>query len=517
MPRFRHFLSVLPALVACRGEPQAAHAPLVYYESYDPRSLDPALSTDVPTGEMVTLAYDGLTRFDVNGRLQPALADRWTTDARGLRYVFHLRAGARFADGTPLTPAAVRTSFLRVLDPKSTGGRAWPLLPIRGAGAYAAGTAQDVPGIEPLGDSAVALTLEQPLAVFPKFLAMPVASIVAPRSGERGERDVTTIGTGPWRFVSWAHDDALRFDRNPGYWDGPALADSLVVRIIPDQLVRAAELESGRLDVVEVPFGETAAWRSRHAAWLQEKPALRDVYIALNNRRGPLRDVRVRQAINYAVNVNQILSTVYGGRGILARGAIPPSLGGGDTTREAYSYDPGRAKQLLAAAGFPGGVSLELWRAADNETLGRVAQAIQSDLEQVGIRVTIVARDASSQRAAARAGNADMAILDWWADYPDGDDFLFPLFSSTSFGAGGNYSFYSDPATDSLLLVARRTQDDAARERLYRTIDDRVYRAAPWLYLWFPVDLWAESPRITGWELPVIFNGQRWTGVRRTP
>jgi len=514
MPRFRHFLSVLPSLVACAGERPSASAPLVYYESYDPRSLDPALSTDVPTGEMVTLAYDGLTRFDVNGRLQPALSDRWTTDPRGLRYVFHLRPGVRFADSTPVTAAAVRQTFLRVLDPKSTGGRAWPLLPISGARAYAAGTARDVEGLELLGDSAVALTLDQPLAVFPKFLAMPVASIVSLRSGVR---DAETIGTGPWRFVSWAHDDALRYARNPGYWDRPPQAESLVVRIIPDQLVRAAELEAGRLDVVEVPFGETAAWRSRHAAWLQEKPALRDVYIALNNRRGPLRDARVRQAINYAVNVPQILTTVYGGRGIRARGAIPPSLAGGDTTREAYTYDPARAKQLLAAAGVAGGMTLELWRAADNETLGRVAQAVQSDLEQVGIRIDIVARDASSQRAAARAGNADMAILDWWADYPDGDDFLFPLFSSTSFGPGGNYAFYSDPATDSLLLAARRTLDDGARERLYRAIDERVYRAAPWLYLWFPVDLWAESPRITGWELPVIFNGQRWTGVRRTP
>jgi peptide/nickel transport system substrate-binding protein/oligopeptide transport system substrate-binding protein len=136
---------------------------------------------------------------------------------------------------------------------------------------------------------------------------------------------------------------------------------------------------------------------------------------------------------------------------------------------------------------------------------------------QVGIHVEIVERDASSQREAARAGNADMALLDWWADYPDGDNFLYPLFSSASFGAGGNYAFYSDPVTDSLILAARRTLDDGARSALYRTIDARVYQAAPWLYLWFPVDLWAESPTITGWVLPVIFNGQRWTTVRRAP
>jgi ABC-type transport system substrate-binding protein len=269
--------------------------------------------------------------------------------------------------------------------------------------------------------------------------------------------------------------------------------------------------------VVEVPFGETAQWRQRHPTWLQEKPALRVTYVALNNRRGPLRDVRVRQAINHAVNVPQILTTVWSGRGILARGAVPPSLPGGDTTRAAYAYDPARARRLLQDAGFAQGFALQLWRTADNLTLGRVAQAIQADLAQVGIRVEIVERDASSQREAARAGNADMAVLDWWADYPDGDNFLYPLFHSASAGRGGNYAFYADATTDSLILAARRTQDEAARSELYRRIDDRVHGAAPWLYLWFPVDLWAVSPTITGWELPVIFNGQRWTEAHRVP
>jgi ABC-type transport system substrate-binding protein len=517
MPRFRHYLRMLStlAVAACPGPPPTAHAPLSYYESYDPRSLDPALSTDVPTGEMVTDLYDGLTRFAPDGTLQPGLADRWSVDATGLRYVFHLRPGVRFHDDSPLTPAAVRGSFQRVLDPRSTGGRAWPLLPIAGARAYAAGADSSVSGIALVGDSAVALSLSEPLAIFPKFLAMPVASIVpADPPADLGERPV---GTGPWRFVSWSHDDALRFARNPDYWGGAPLADSLEVRIIPDQLVRAAEFEAARLSVVEVPFGETARWRSRHPDWLQEQPALRATYIALNNRRGPLRDRRVREAINHAVNVPEILATVWGGRGILARGAIPPILPGGDTTRARYGYDPSAARRLLAEAGFESGFSLQLWRTADNETLGRVAQAVQADLAQVGIRVELVERDASSQRAAARAGTADMALLDWWADYPDGDNFLYPLFHSASFGAGGNYAFYSDPVTDSLIVLARHTLDEPARVALYHRIDARVYQAAPWLYLWFPVDLWAASPTITGWQMPVIFNGQRWTSVRRVP
>ena len=125
--------------------------------------------------------------------------------------------------------------------------------------------------------------------------------------------------------------------------------------------------------------------------------------------------------------------------------------------------------------------------------------------------------DAKAKREAVRKGDTDMAITDWWADYPDADNFLYPLFYSGSFGPGGNYAFYADPGTDSLILRARRTTDDTARTALYARIDERVYRAAPWLYLWFPTDLWARRPELTGWDLPVIFNGQRWTLARVAP
>jgi len=503
--------TTLVATIAC-GRTAPGRAGLVYYESYDPRSLDPALSTDVPTGEMVTLAFDGLTQFDPDGRLEPALADRWTASPDGRRYVFHLRAGVKFHNGTPLTAAAVRASFLRVLAPGTRGGRPWPLYPIAGAEEYAAGRAAGVRGMTLRDDSGLAFTLTEPLAIFPKFLAMPVASVApAPAPPELGQRP---IGTGPWRFVAWQHDDALTFARNADYWGGAPLGDTLIVRIVPEPLTRAAEFEAGRLSVIEVPFGETARWRAQHPGWLVEKPALRVVYIALNNRRGPLSDTRVRRAINQAVNVPEILATVYGGRGILARGAIPPALAGSDTTRLAYGYDPAAARRLLAEAGYAGGVDLQLWRTASNVELSRAAQAIQSQLAAAGVRVELVERDASSQREAARKGQADMVILDWWADYPDADNFLYPLFYSGSFGAGGNYAFYSDAVTDSLILAARRTTDDAGRTALYRRIDDRVYAAAPWLYLWFPKDLWAHRPDLGGWDLPVIFNGQRWTHAR---
>lgn len=515
LPRLFAAVFVCLAAACQRPPPRASGTGLAYYLTYDPRSLDPALSTDVPTGEMVALAYDGLTQFDPDGRLVPALAERWRAERGGRRYVFHLRAGVEFHDGTPFRAEDVRRSFLRVLDPATKGGRAWPLFPIAGAQEYAAGQAPDVRGIQLLGDTAVAFELTEPLAVFPKFLAMPVASIVpTPAPPELGARPV---GTGPWRFLAWQHDDYLLWGKNPDHWGGPPAADTLSVRIIPEPLTQAAEFEAGRLSVVEIPFGETEKWRGEHPDWLRQRPALRVTYVALNTRRGALRDARVRRALNHAVNVPEILQRVYGGRGILARGAVPPTLPGSDTARAAYRYDPDLARRLLADAGYAGGVDLELWRSGTNVVLGRVAQAIQADLARVGVRVAIIARDASSQREAARKGAADLALLDWYADYPDAENFLYPLFHSTSVGPGGNYSFYSDPVTDTLIAQARRTLDDGARTALYRQIDERVYRAAPWLYLWFPVDLWARQPWVAGWEIPAIFNGQRWTGVRRLP
>src|SRR5213594_1491043 len=499
----------LTAATACGGKRAGAGGRgLTYYESYDPRSLDPALSTDVPTGEMVTLAYDGLTQFDADGHLLPALADRWTASPDGKRYVFHVRPGVRFHDGTSLTAAAVRASLLRVLSPATKGGRPWPLYPIAGAEAYAAGRAADVSGITVLGDSSIAFTLTEPLAIFPKFLAMPVASVVpAPPPGDPTQGPV---GTGPWRFVAWEHDDYLRFARNPSYWGGAPRAESLTVRIVPEPLTRAAEFLAGRLSVAEIPFGETMKWEHEHTDWLHRKAALRVVYVALNNRRGPLHDQDVRRAINHAVNIPQILSTVWNSRGMAAAGSIPPALGGSDPTRQPYAYDTTEARRLLRVAGYPDGFAVQLWRSGTNVELGRVAQALQAQLSAVGIRVEIASRDASSMREAARKGETDMALLDWWADYPDGDNFLYPLFHSASFGPGGNVSFYSDPVTDSLILTARRTVDQQAREALYRRIETRVYRAAPWIYLWFPIDLWAAQPSLDGWDVPVIFNGQRW-------
>jgi ABC-type transport system substrate-binding protein len=509
-----HRLLVASALTVMACADQGGGTSLNYYFSYDPRSLDPALSTDVPTGEVVALLFDNLTQFDADAELKPGLATRWETDPAGRVYTFHLRQDASFHNGRPITAPQVRASMLRALAPGSTGGRAWPLYPIQGAREYAAGKIKEVDGITATNDSTLVLTLAEPLNLFPKLLAMPVAAIV-PTPTPPGF-DQHPIGSGPWKFVSWSHDDAIVLAKNEKYWGGSPKADTLRIRIIPEPLTQAAEFEAGQLSIVEVPVGETRRWEESHGSELQRRPALRDLYVAINTTRGPLKDVRVRRALNYAIDVPTLLSTVLANRGIRSAGSLPPGIVGYDSSRAPYRYDPAEAKRLLADAGYPDGFAVKLWRTQRAE-LARLAPSPQQGLAEVGVRAEIVERDASSARAAVRNGEADLFLTDWWADYPDPEDFNYPLFHSRNKGPGGNYAFLADSALDAMILRARATPNQTEKVQLSRSIDARVFELAPWIFLWFPVDLWANQPDVHGWRIPLVVTGQRWMQVERTP
>ncbi len=512
LPMMRSLVAALLVLTACGGG--GGPRTITYYFTADPRSLDPAFSTDVPSGEMVAMLFDNLTQFNPAGGLVPGLATRWEADSAGAQYTFHLRTGATFHDGRPITSGSVRASYLRVLRLASKGSRTWNLTPIKGAAAFAAGTATDVEGIAVPDDSTVVFTLEEPLNIFPKLLAMPAAAVVPESIGP--DFSEAPDGSGPWRFVSWSHDDELLLAANPSYWGGRPLSDTLRVRIIPEPLTQAAEYEFGQLAVVEVPFSETARWEADHGPELQRRAALRALYVAINTRRGPLKDVRVRRALNMGVDVGTMLRNIMAGRGVREAGAIPPGIEGYDSTRAPYRHDPAAARALLAEAGYGKGLTLKLWRTQRTE-LARIAQAIQQSLAEVGVTIEIVERDASSARAASSKGEADLFLTDWYADYPDPESFNYPTFYSGNAGSGGNRAFFSDPAIDKMILLARRTPNTELKDSLSRAIDAQVFAAAPWIFLWFPVDLWAERPNVEGWEVPAIFNGQRWRTVRRTP
>ena len=481
-------------------------------DRYDPRSLDPALSTDVPTGRAVSYIFDGLTQFTVDAHLAPALAEKWDVSPDGRTYTFHLRPHVTFHDGRVFHAADVVYSFQRVLDPRTKGGRGWPLYPISGARAFAAGTSNTIGGLDVLDDSTLRITLDTALAIFPKLLAMPVASIVP--AADTAHFAEHPIGTGPWRFVAWKHDDYVLLARNPSYWGGAPRLDSLEIRIVPEPSTSVAEFQAGNVDLLYVPEAETGRWEhtDEKSAFLVSAPALRLWYVAINTTRGPLKDPRVRQALNDAVDVRTMLQRLVGGRGTLAAGVIPPSLDGADTARRPYAYDPAKARALLAAAGYAKGFTVQLWVGQD-ETFQRVAQSIQAYLAAVGVRATLVQRDNSAAREAARHGDADLIIKDWYADYPDAEDFLNPLLAGANRGVGGNVSFYENPAVDQLIARSRTTADSTQRAALYRRADSIAFGDAPMIYLFFYHELYAVQPWITGFKAPAIYNGQRFLDV----
>jgi len=447
------------ALTGC-GSPGAPsrHELIDSRDNYDPRSLDPALSTDVPTGRAVGYLFDGLTRFSPEARVEPALAERWDVTPDGITYTFHLRRGVTFTDGAPVTARTVADSWRRALDPTTKSGAAQFLFPIKGARELNAGKATSISGVVVRDDSTLVVTLAEPLAIFIKMLAMPVASVVPEKTPpDFGEHPV---GTGPWKLVEWKHDDYLLFAKNPSYYGGPAKTDSLRARVIAEPSTAVAEYESGNVDILQIPATQAADWLEDESRkpMLMSTPALELVYVGINTTRGPLTDVRVRQAINYAVDTDRIIERLVSGR-------------------------------------------------------GTHAQTIQAYLGAVGIRVKLVQREAAAARGAARKGQTDMLIKDWYADYPDAEDFLYPLLSSVNRGAGGNISFYSNPTFDSVVTASRRELNEAKRNVMYRQADSIAFNDAPMLFLYFYDELYAVQPWIKHFVPPVIFNGQRWTDV----
>jgi ABC-type transport system substrate-binding protein len=503
----------LIALVACgsSGTP-TRHELIDSRDNYDPRSLDPALSTDVPTGRAVGYLFDGLTRFTPDAKVEPGLADRWDVTPDGVTYTFHLHHGVTFHDGSPFSARNVVASWQRALDPATKSGAAQFLFPIKGAKEFNGGTAKSISGLTVRDDSTVIVTLAEPLAIFTKMLAMPVAAMIPEKVPENfGEHP---IGTGPWKLVEWKHDDYLLFAKNPTYFLGAPKADTLRARIIAEPSTAVAEYESGNVDVIQIPAAEASDWTEDESRkpMLMSTPALELVYVGINTTRGPLKDVRVRQAINYAVDVSRIIERLIGGRGIRAAGVVAPSLGGYDKSRNPYPYDSTKARQLLAAAGYRNGIDIELWTSTTPVYL-RIAETMQAYLNKVGIRTKIVQRESAASRAAARKGQTDMILKDWYADYPDAEDFLYPLLHTANRGAGGNVSFYSNPNFDSVVTASRLELDETKRNALYVRADSIAFADAPMLFLYFYDELYAVQPWVKHFTPPVIFNGQRWLDV----
>ncbi|MEJ2721038.1 MAG: ABC transporter substrate-binding protein [bacterium] len=506
-------------LTGCSKQPLEGDVLYLALET-SPNKLDPSIVVDVAEGQVCSMMYQGLVRFSPRGDIIPDAAVSWEISDAGTRYVFHLDTRARFSDGKPVVAADVVSSFRRVLAPSSRSPRRWVLDRIRGATDFTAGAVDSIAGLSSPDDSTVVIELKRPFGPFLELLAMP-AALIASASGTlddtggpvpAGPTAIPT-GSGRWVLRRWERGDFLELSPNPYYPGRQPHIKAVRFRIIPEAFTRIAEFEAGTLDVLNIPHAELDRFLGDPSlrGRIQSQSELRVAYVGLNNTRPPLDDPRVRRALNMAVDVNRIIDVLSGGHATRSAGAVPPSLPG-YAKRSPYPYDPKAARELLREAGYADGFELEIWQ-RDSPEGNRVVEAIQGYLMETGVRVKIIKREWSAFKEAVSNGRVDAFFLDWYADYPDAENFLYPLFHSENAGGGGNRVFFSDSRVDSLIETAQRTLDPPRCHALYAMIDGIVHEQAPWIYLYFPTSFVVVSPRVQGYTFPVLYLGEDFSQV----
>jgi peptide/nickel transport system substrate-binding protein/oligopeptide transport system substrate-binding protein len=320
-------------------------------------------------------------------------------------------------------------------------------------------------------------------------------------------------GSGPWQVSEWLRGDRITLVPNPHHPRRATGIEGVRYRIIPEPFTRIAEFEAGSIDVLEIPDAEVPRFRSDEETGpgILKRPELRVFYVGMNNQK--FTDPRVRRALNHAVNVPALVRVLASGEAVPAHGSVPPGLPG-YAERPGYEYDPARARALLEEAGAEN-LKLEIWQRESAEG-NRVLEAVQGYLLAVGVKATLVRREWSAFKEAVNAGRVDAFFLDWIADYPEAENFLFPLFHSANQGGGGNRARFADPEIDRLLDETSRMIDASARARAYARIDSLVYASSPWIYLYFPTTFHAVSPRVSGYRLPAVYLANDFSGVRKT-
>ena len=451
----------------------------------EPQSLDPRFGSDANSSRLADLLHVALTRPDESGRRRPELAEAWEMpDPR--TFVFHLRRDFRFADGSPVTATDVRATYEAIRDPAVAS-------PKRAALAVLAGV--DTPD-----DATVVMRLTEPFGPFLDTTGIGI--LPARRAREQGE---VADGAGPFRLVTAERGDRLVLAPNPGYPGGPPAIDPLVVRIVPDEVVRVLELSRGGVHLLEdAPEPEMVAWlgAAPHLA-VQRTPGTSFAYVAMNLRDGRLADRRVREAIALALDRDALIAFVLGGAARKATGLLAPG-------HWAYApvapgrYDPGRARRLLDRAGYrdpdgPGPLPRFRLVYKTSNQLGqrRLAEAIQAALGAVGIAVDVRSYEWGTLYADVRNGRFELCALTW-VGVGDPDLYRLVFHSTMRPPAGYNRGGYASPVMDRLTERGRRTLAPDARRPIYARIQRRAAHDLPVLPLWWEDRVVVASRRLHG-------------------
>jgi len=442
---------------------------LVIAAGADVVTLDPMRMTDVRSSNVFEHVVESLFTLTPAGEVKPLLATGYEASADGLLWTIRLREGVTFHDGTPFNAEAVKVN----IDRFRTGATFGFLIAA-------------IVEVEVVNDFTVRLRLDAPFAPLLRGLAHSFTGIVSPAAIEAGK--VEPVGTGPFTFVEWIRGDRVVLARNPNYWGEPAYLDRVVFRPILEPTTRTMMLLAGEADIaLDLPADDVPIVEADRLTDVVRGPSLVVQYIGLNNQRGPFRDVRVRQAINYAINREEIIDAVLGGRASVANAPIPPAAFGHSAIGP-WAHDPEKARTLLAEAGFPDGFRTTIrfnpgWREPASEL-------IQAQLRKVGIEAELIRMEWGAYleftSRPVETTEIDMFLLGWVTVTMDADYGLFALFHTSEWSPKSNRVFYSNPRVDELLEQGRIVMDPEERKALYAEAIEIIWREAPWGFLHFP-------------------------------
>ncbi|MBI4186787.1 MAG: peptide ABC transporter substrate-binding protein [Chloroflexi bacterium] len=485
-------MALMLLLVGCAKQPPAGGGELVRLGD-EPSTLDPHLTSDVDSAVIVVEVFGGLVTLDTNLKVVPDLAEKWSISSDRKTYTFTLRRDAKFHNGKAVTANDVKWSLERAADPKTLSTTVDTYLgDIVGVRAKLAGESQEVSGVRVIDDRTIEITIDAPKTYFLAKLTYPTAFVL-----DRDNVEASTEwfkqpnGTGPFKLKEYLPGELIILERFPDYHLGPARLDTVKFFLgggTPMVMYENDEIQItgvGLADLDRVRDPSSPLSKELHTA----TPGFQTSYLGMNVSRPPFDDIKVRQALSYAINKDVVASTVLAGRVKPAYTILPPGFPGYSADLTGLRYDPEKARKLLAESKYgadparlpritltvPGalgtavGLDLEAILAMWRDNLG-----IQVDVQQVEFATFL--RDLDARRL-------QMYAIAWVADYPDPQNFLDLLFHSQSIN---NQTGYSNPEVDRLLEAARTEPDETARFQLYRQAEQIILEDAPWVLLWHP-------------------------------
>ena len=492
----RRLLAVAAALVVAVPVYANAASEIRIGFSADALTLDPANHRDRITETIIRAMYDGVLTRDANMKVVPQLVESYKQTAP-TEWTFVLRPNVKFHDGSVMTADDIVFTFERLIKEGAMCGQTSPRKGLLGP----------LQSVEKVDDKTVVFKLSAPWPILPAEL--PFQEVVNKAWVEKVGCDAVATaedGTGPFTLGQWNKGKSLVLNKFADYYGGstdippvgPAKVDRVIYKIIPDTASRVAALLAGDVDIVnELPAYAMQQVEANPQTKVMKVNGTRTFFVALDNTDGAFKDVRVRQAANYALDKKLIIDKILNGTATPLNGVLSPQSFGFNPDLPAYDYSPDKAKQLLADAGYPNGLDVTL------DTQGSfkdTAEAIGSMLTEVGIRTKVVVSETQQLTAkwlGANAHRGDMWLTSWGAGDLDPVGIMEPTLVSKG---RGNSADYSNADVDSLLKAADTEADTAKRAEEYQKAQVIVNKEAPWIFLWLPQDIYGVSARLKGWQ-----------------